>query len=63
MVPTFGLFEFEPSRKAYMSAEDQERAGFLAEVVLNSTQFGAGSFGSTESQLRMEVAGTPFPQY
>ncbi|MEN3109643.1 hypothetical protein ACFONG_14340 [Uliginosibacterium paludis] len=43
MVPSFGLFEFEPSRKAFVSAEDQERAGYLSEVVLNSTEFGAGN--------------------
>jgi hypothetical protein len=43
MVPSFGLFEFEPSRKAFVSAEDQERAGYLSEVVLNSNEFGAGN--------------------
>lgn len=43
MVPSFGLFDFEPSRKAYVSAEDQERAGYLSEVVLASTEFGAGN--------------------
>jgi len=50
MVPSFGLFEFEPSRKAFVSSEDQERAGYLAEVVLNSTEFGAGM--SSESAAR-----------
>jgi len=43
MVPTFGSSEFEPVRKAYVSAADQERAGYLSEVTLNSTEFGAGS--------------------
>jgi hypothetical protein len=48
MVPTFGLFEFEPARKVFVSMEDQERAGYLAEVVLNSTQFGAGNWNESE---------------
>lgn len=43
MVPSFGLFEFEPSRKLHVSAEDQERAGYLAEVVTHSTEFGVGN--------------------
>jgi hypothetical protein len=61
MVPTFGLFEFEPARKAFVSAEDQERAGYLSEVVLNSTQFGIGQFG--EAKARQEAAYAPFPQF
>ncbi len=43
MVPTFGSSDFAPSKKAYVSAEDQERAGYLSEVTLNSTEFGVGS--------------------
>ncbi|KAF7598411.1 MAG: hypothetical protein CGU28_12245 [Candidatus Dactylopiibacterium carminicum] len=42
MVPSFGFFEFEPSRRQFISAEDQERAAFLSEVVQRSTEFGAG---------------------
>jgi hypothetical protein len=61
MVPTFGLFEFEPARKAYVSGEDQERAGYLSEVVLNSTQFGVGNF--SEAKARKEAAFEPFPQF
>jgi hypothetical protein len=49
MVPSFGLFEFEPSRKAFVSAEDQERAGYLSEVVLNSNEFGAGNNNESEA--------------
>jgi hypothetical protein len=55
MVPSFGLFEFEPSRKAFVGAEDQERSGYLAEVVLNSNQFGAGA-PSESSVHQIEVA-------
>ena len=50
MVPTFGLFEFEPARKAFVSVEDQERAGYLNEVVLNSTQFGSGNWNESEAR-------------
>lgn len=55
MVPSFGLFEFEPSRKAFVSAEDQERAGYLSEVVLHSTEFGAGH-ASESAQRQLEAA-------
>jgi len=50
MVPTFGLFEFEPARKAFVSVEDQERAGYLNEVMLNSTQFGSGNWNESEAR-------------
>ena len=50
MVPTFGLFEFESAHKAFVSTEDQERAGYLAEVVLQSTEFGVGSRNEKRSQ-------------
>lgn len=49
MVPSFGLFEFEPSRKVFVSAEDQERAGYLSEVVLNSNEFGVGNHSESEA--------------
>jgi hypothetical protein len=42
MVPTFGFFEFEPANKTSIQAEDSERAAYLSEVALNSTQFGSG---------------------
>lgn len=50
MVPSFGLFEFEPSRKAFVSSEDQERAGYLSEVVLNSTEFGLGNLSESAAR-------------
>ncbi|MDP5240246.1 hypothetical protein Q9Q94_11955 [Uliginosibacterium sp. 31-16] len=49
MVPTFGLFEFESARKAFVSLEDQERSGYLSEVVLQSTEFGAGNRNESEA--------------
>lgn len=55
MVPTFGLFDIEPIRKAFVSAEDQERAGYLSEVSRESTQFGAGRFSATEARARSRV--------
>ncbi|MDQ7990773.1 MAG: hypothetical protein REI09_14155 [Candidatus Dactylopiibacterium sp.] len=55
MVPSFGLFEFEPSRKAFVSAEDQERSGYLAEVVTNSTEFGVGNHNESQAR-RFDVA-------
>ncbi len=58
MVPSFGLFEFEPARKAFVSSEDQERAGYLAEVVLNSTEFGAGNHSESAAR-RSEAASAP----
>lgn len=61
MVPTFGLFDFEPARKAYVSAEDKERAGFLAEVARFSTQFGVGR--SNESEARSRVEEFPLPHF
>ncbi len=60
MVPSFGLFEFEPSRKAFVSAEDQERAGYLSEVVLNSTEFGAGNNNEAEARHLQSMARSLF---
>lgn len=59
MVPSFGLFEFEPSRKAFVSAEDQERAGYLSEVVMHSTEFGAGNHSESAAR-RYEAAAASF---
>ncbi|KAF7598410.1 MAG: hypothetical protein CGU29_12910 [Candidatus Dactylopiibacterium carminicum] len=39
MVPSFGLFEFEADHSVYVSSEDQERVGYLAEIVMHSTEF------------------------
>lgn len=61
MVPSFGLFEFESSRKAFVSAEDQERAGYLSEVVLHSTEFGAGN--NNESAARQLEAASSALRY
>jgi len=61
MVPTFGLFEFEPARKIFVSAEDQERAGYLSEVVLNSTQFGTGNWN--EADARQEASRSLINQF
>jgi hypothetical protein len=55
MVPTFGLFDIELTRKAYVSAEDQERAGYLSEVGGNSTQFGVGRVSESESRARARL--------
>lgn len=55
MVPTFGLFDIELTRKAYVSAEDQERAGYLSEVGRNSTQFGIGRVSESEARARSRV--------
>ncbi len=51
MVPTFGMFEFELARRIFVSNEDQERAGYLNEVVLNSTQFGASNWDENEVRI------------
>jgi hypothetical protein len=51
MVPTFGMFEFELARKVFINAEDQERAAYLNEITLNSTQFGAGNTDGTEARV------------
>jgi len=61
MVPTFGLFDFESPRKAYVSAEDKERAGYLAEVSRFSTQFGVGSVSESEARSRVEEF--PLPHF
>lgn len=55
MVPTFGLFDIELSRTAFVSAEDQERAGYLSEVGSNSTQFGVGRVSENEARARSRV--------
>jgi len=55
MVPTFGLFDFESTRKAFVSAEDQERAGYLSEVARNSAQFGIGSVSEAEARARLRA--------
>lgn len=54
MVPSFGLFDFEASHSVYVSSEDQERAGYLSEVVMHSTEFGNGR--SHEARMHREVA-------
>ncbi len=54
MVPSFGLFEFEASSNNIARVEDQERAGFLAEVVQRSTQFGAGFNESRKREAQGE---------
>lgn len=60
MVPSFGLFEFEPSRKSFVSAEDQERAGYLSEVVLHSTEFGVGNANESEARTLQNMARSLF---
>jgi len=55
MAPTFGLFEMDLIRKAFVSAEDQERAGYLSEVARNSTQFGIGSISESEARARQRA--------
>lgn len=50
MVPTFGLFEFELAHKAFASFEDNERSGYMSEVVLRSTEFGVGARNEAESK-------------
>lgn len=56
MVPTFGLFEFESPRKLFVSTEDQERAGYLSEVVLQSTEFGAGNRRENEARMAADLS-------
>lgn len=36
MVPSFEFFDVKSSRRAYFSAADQERAGYLAEITHGS---------------------------
>jgi hypothetical protein len=55
MAPTFGLFDIELTRKSYLSADDQERAGYLSEVARNSTQFGVGRVSESEARARSRV--------
>lgn len=59
MVPTFGMFDFHPTRVAALSADDAEREGYLAEVTRHSTQFGHGVLNEaaahTEEGLRLAL--------
>lgn len=55
MVPTFGRFDSELTRRAFLSAEDQERAGYLSEVTSQSTQFGIGRVSENEVRARARV--------
>lgn len=55
MVPSFGLFEFEPSHKVHVSAENKERAGYLSEVVTHGTEFGVGSKSGSEVACKDEM--------
>lgn len=52
MVPTFGMFDFVPVRVAELKADEAERAAFLAEVTVFSTEFGATD--RSESEARFE---------
>jgi len=54
MVPATGLFAAKAVRKVYVSAEDQEREGYLSEVMRDSTEFGVGRRGSGELPVRDE---------
>ena len=52
MVPPVGMFDFVPVRVAELKADDAERAAYLNEVTVLSTEFGAK--GRNESEARFE---------
>ncbi|WP_018607652.1 hypothetical protein [Uliginosibacterium gangwonense] len=51
MVPSFGMFDFLPIRMASLSADESERQGYLNEVRMQSTEFGAGARSESEALI------------
>lgn len=51
MVPSFGMFDFLPVRVAGLAADDSERQGYLDEICMQSTEFGAGVRSESEALI------------